>query len=203
MRSKRALLILEAIIVYMTVMNIVSHQLSPQQYAVAEGAPLLTSGDLISFTGEQNAGDSEGHIFSDTAGAVVGFWAALDLSTLSRIHISFHVDCPAEYAGKVLFTDLYDFESGYDNSEQEYALTLQEGANDVSVSLEPGVSAPQKAQFRIFTVDTADYSVRDVRVEREERLRKTTGGMWAAASIAVLCFAVTLLSGEKKAEAEK
>ena len=168
----RGLLIFEVIVCYMALMTVVSHIRGPQRYEVISDMPLLDASDFTAFDGA--SAEKALKLSNQAPGTAVGYLAQLPLIGLERIHISFEVDCPAEYSGGMLILDLYNYESGYDSEEQEYRLTLQEGLNEVSVSLEPGEAAPEQAQFRVFTLDAAGYEVRNLQVCQETSLPKVT-----------------------------
>ena len=185
----KILLLLEVVICYMALLNLVSHSRGPERYRVLTGTPLVTISDFIGFDG---SGSEQGLVLENQIpGTAVGYQAELPLIGLEGIYISFSVDCPPEYAGSVLITDLYDFESGYDSPEQEYQLTLQPGVNELEVSLRVSENAPSKAQLRIFTTDIADYSLNNLHAHQEQSIPKITAAMAAAAIISFAAIVVT------------
>lgn len=186
----KILLIFEAVVCYMALLNIVSHIRAPQQYGPATDVPLVSISDFIGFDG---GGTEQGLLLleNQTLGTAVGYQAELTLSGLDSIYFSFSVDCPAEYAGGTLIVDLYNYESGYDSPEQEYQLVLQEGDNEAAFSLRPGENAPEKALLRLFTVDAARYEVSGLQVYREQPLPKVTGAMVAVTAILVAITVAT------------
>ena len=185
----KILLIFEAVACYMALLNIVSHVRAPQQYVPATDAPLVSVSD---FTGFDGGGTEQGlRLENQAPGTAVGYQAELTLSGLDSIYLRVSVDCPAEYAGGVLFVDLYNYESGYDSPEQEYQLVLQEGANEAAFILKPGEGAPEKALLRLFTLDAAGYEVNDLQVYQEQPLPKVTGAMVAVAAILIAITVAT------------
>lgn len=191
-KNKRAflkgLLIFELIFCYMAALNIVSHLRGPQNYETAE--VLATATDFVSFSGESAEGESL--IFENqTEGTVVGCSTRLSLENIERIRVSYRIDCPAEYVGGTLYNDLYDYDSGYDNPEQEYQLILQQGQNDVAFVLEPGDAAPETAELRIFTPSAASCAVAEIQVYSEIPLPKVTPAMLATAFAGLAAMVVT------------
>lgn len=193
-KNKRAflkgLLIFELIFCYMAALNIVSHLRGPQNYETSE--VLVTVADFVSFSGESVQG--ENLIFDNqTEGTVVGYSTRLSLENIERIRVSYRIDCPTEYVGGTLYNDLYDYDAGYDDPEQEYQLILQQGQNDVTFVLEPGDAAPEAAELRFFTPSAAGYAVVDLQVYSEIPLQKLTVAMLAAAFIGIAAIAVTAI----------
>lgn len=186
----KILLIFEAVVCYMALLNIVSHMRVPQQYGPATDAPLVGVSDFIGFDG---GGTEKGLLLENqTPGTAVGYQSELTLSGLDSIYLSFSVDCPAEYAGGLLTVDLYNYESNYDSMEQEYQISLKAGTNEVEFIFKPGEWAPEKAQLRIFTLDAADYEVRNFQAYQGTLLPKVSFAMIA---VPVVCFAVLCLTG--------
>jgi len=179
------LMVVEIIVCYMAVLTLVSHVRGPEKYRIAAESPLLAAEEFTSFAGEAAGGELR--LENDASGAAVGYSAKLSLKDLEGIHVAFQTDCPAEYAGGTLYVDLYDFEAGYDNAEQEYRLTLEQGINTADFTLHPGESAPDDAQLRFFTLDPAGYDVEGLAVSPVEALPKVSPAMTAAA---ISCFAV-------------
>lgn len=155
------LIIIEIIACYMAVLTIVSYARGPQKYEMITDFPMISIGDFISFNGETAPGDGL-QIVNEMPGAVVGYsaWTALD--GFDKMQISFQVDCPPEYAGNVLYVDLYEQKTEYDNAEQQISVILHEGTNKVDFFLEPGEEHPSSAELRIFTLDSADYTIGDI-----------------------------------------
>lgn len=193
----KALLILETIVCYMALLVIVSYIRGPQQYEAAPGGSLLERSDFIPFEGTQ-AEDGSLRLINTQPGAPVGYAAPIELTGLSRIGIRFRVECPAPYAGGTLLVDLFDFETNYDDVEQEYQHTLLEGTNLVEVSLAPGDDAPGHAQLRIFTGSLVDLTVEDIQVYREIPLSKITPAMIGAlvGSLLILCLTAAIARKE-------
>lgn len=185
----KILLIFEAVVCYMALLNIVSHVRGPQNYVVLTDTPLVSVSD---FTGFDGGGTEQGLLLENqTPGTVVGYQANLALNGLDSIYLSFSVDCPAEYAGGVLIVDLYNYESGYDSPEQEYQIVLHEGINEAAFSLSPGENAPEQGQLRLFTTDGAGYELKELQVYQEQPLPAVTGTMVTVTSILVAITTVT------------
>lgn len=179
----RRLIVVELIVCYMAVLTLVSHVRGPEKYRVDTETSLLTRKDFVSFSGEE-AGNTF-RFDNDASGTAVGYSAELSLQDLKGIHVSFQLDCPVEYVGGTLYVDLYNFETGYDNAEQEFALSLEPGVNTVGFTLDPGESAPDHVQLRFFTLDPAGYDIKELAVSRVETLPKVSMGM---AIVTAACF---------------
>lgn len=185
----KVLLIFEAVVCYMAMLNIVSHARGPQNYGVLTDIPLVSVSDFAGFDGGRT--EQGLRLENQVPGTAVGYQAELMLSGLDSIYLRFSVYCPAEYAGGTLIVDLYNYESGYDSPEQEYQLILQEGINEAAFSLHPGESAPDKALLRLFTLDAAGYEVSGLQVYQEQPLPKVTGAMVAVTAILVAITVAT------------
>ena len=183
------LIIAEIIVCYMAVLTIISYARGPEKFKAMTDSPMIGVGDFISFNGEAVPGDVL-QIVNGTPGTVVGYSAWIALDDLDRVQISFQIDCLPEYAGNVLYVDLYELETGYDNAEQQVSVILQEGRNEVEFSLELGENHPQRAQLRFFTLDSADYTIRDISFLMLKLRPKVSVGIIAGA---VVCF--LLLAG--------
>ena len=183
------LIVVELIVCYLAVLALISHARGPEKYRIAEESPLLAAGDFTSLVGGA-AEEGRLRLVNDTQGQAVGYFAELPLEGLESIRVAFQVDCPVEYAGGTLVVDLYNLEAGYDYAEQEYQLILEPGINMVAQTIEPGGSAPERAQLRLFSVDAAGYSIEGLTVSPLETLPKISTAMAAAA---IFCF--VLLGG--------
>lgn len=186
----KTIIVLEIIVCYMGFLAVVSYMRSPVRYKAMTDSPICQSEDFISFAGIPSA--TNVLTFENNAqGQLFGWQKQLDLSTLERIHISFSVNCPEEFAGGTLFVDLYNFEENYDPSEQEYQLLLTSGENNVEFTLCPGSPKPDTADLRFFTLDVAQYSVEKLTVCQEVALPKIPNGMLPGVGC---CFLMLILS---------
>lgn len=183
----KGIIITETIICYLACLAVVSYIQGPVRYRVVTEAPIPES--FTTFAGVP--AETGGVFFFENVvpGEVVGYMTTLRLSGLDRIQISFQVECPAEFAGGILFIDLYNLEAGYDNPEQDYHLTVQEGHSEVAFAMAPGENPPEYAYLRIFTLDPAGYRLEDIRIYCEERMPKVSVGLWIGAGI---CFLLLL-----------
>ena len=185
------LMAVEIIICYMAVLTVLSYQRGPVRHQVIRETPLLDAAAFTSFTGEL-AGEEGLSFTKGNEEGSIGYHAHLQLSGLSGVYVAFSVDCPAEYAGNMLHIDLQESSVGYDNDEQEFFLTLEEGTNQVEFTLDPGDSPPDTALLRFFTLDAANYIVRDIQIYPEAILPKIPMGMLPVTG---LCFILLLVTG--------
>lgn len=180
------LIVVELIVCYLAVLTLVSHARGPVKYRAATESPLLDVEDFVSFVG---AREDAILLVNDMAGQAAGLAAELPLEGLEGIRVAFQVDCPPEYAGGTLVVDLYNAEAGYDSAEQEFSLELEPGVNMVERTIDPGESAPGRAQLRIFTLDPAGYGIHDLAVYPVEAMPKLGMGLLAAAAACFACLA--------------
>lgn len=180
------LIVVELIVCYLAVLTFVSHARGPVKYRTATESPLLDVEDFVSFAG---AREDAILLVNDMAGQAAGFAAELPLEGLEGIRVAFQVDCPPEYAGGTLVVDLYNAEAGYDSAEQEFSLELEPGVNMVERTIDPGESAPGRAQLRIFTLDLAGYGIHELAVCPVEAIPKLGMGLLAAAAACFACLA--------------
>lgn len=187
----KGIIIAEIIICYLAFLTVVSYIRGPERYRTVTDTPLLRSEEFISFAGAP-AGTGGGLRLENTAsGAAVGYMARLRLTGLEQIYISFQMECPAEFAGGTLVIDLYNSEAEYDNPEQEYRLTIQEGHSEVECQLTPGESPPEEAFLRVFTLDHAGYQLEEIRICRMELLPRVPVGLWVGVGVCYLALAGT------------
>jgi len=189
----RGIIIAEIIVCYFACLAVVSHIRAPEQYRVVTETPLLQTNDFTAFDGKPAEAGGTLPLKNAVPNEAVGYMAKLMLSELEQIQISFQTECPDEFAGGSLSIDLYNFEAGYDNPEQEYQLILQEGHNEAAFHLTPGENPPEEAFLRIFTLDPAGYWLEDVQIYREERLPKVPAGLWIGVGLCFLLLAGTVL----------
>ena len=182
------LIVVEMIVCYLAVLALISHARGPEKYWIAEESPLLAAGDFTSFVGGA-AEEGRLRLVNDMAGQAPGLAAELPLEGLEGIRVAFQVDCPPEYAGGTLVVDLYNAEARYDSAEQEFSLELEPGVNMVERTIDPGESAPGRAQLRIFTLDPAGYGIHELTVCPVEAMPKLGMGLLAAAAACFACLA--------------
>lgn len=197
-RGKRMFLkmlwILEIIVCYLILLTIVSYIRGPQRYEIISDSSLIEISDLVTLDGIPV---ETGNLIltNSQPGVAVGYAAPIELTDLERINVQFSIECPIECAGGILLVDLFDYESGYDNVEQEYSYTLLQGTNIVDISLDPGDDAPEQAHLRIFTGAIANYSIEGLQVYREMPLPKVTPvmiGVFIGSLLILLGTAVAL-----------
>lgn len=135
--------------------------MTDEAYQYESSEPLLLYSD---FTELSNAVvTDEGVLLAGAAESGVKLCAAdLFLRDRTSFDVQFVADCAQEYAGTVLHVDLCG--ENYDTDEHEFTAVLKSGRNVISGSLQVGENAPEQAQFRIFTLDAAQFEVRDLTV---------------------------------------
>lgn len=186
------IIVAEVIVCYMAVLTVVSYARGPKRYGPAE-EPLLTETDFSDINGlpaeapftfeNQDQGEAEGCL------------ADVDLRAVHGICVSFSANCPAEYAGGILFVDLCNGEIGYDYPEQEYQMTLQTGQNKADFVLDPGQEHPDTAKLRFFTLDAAGYRLENMRIYEDIPLPKVPNGLKFGVGVCFLLLAVTAITG--------
>ena len=189
----RIAVIVEVIVCYLAILAVVSYAKGPERYHILKDDPLLTAADFATFSGEE-AGSGSLVVENDEPGHAVGWQGKVDLTKLGRLNVSFRLDCPAEYAGGTLFVDLYNYEAGYDDPEQEWVQTLLAGSNDVHCNLIPGEGAPDTALLRLFTLDVIDCEIVDLAVCKEEVLPKVPSGLWVGVGVCFILLAGTVVT---------
>lgn len=200
-KNMKIFIIAEVIVLYFSILNIISHVCAPIQYEANTEQPLFCAEDFVPLTGDgvQEAG-AVLTFYNQVKGTAVGFLADLDLSIRDEIAVQFQIDCPTQFAGGIVFIDLCNGEAGYDYPEQEYQLVLEPGLNRVAFQLNKGENAPEYAQFRIFTLDPADYTVEQLIVADMIARPPYTAPMVCVPIIVaiVLCITVLIFQRQKK-----
>lgn len=189
-KALKWLIIVEAIVCYMVFLAVVSYLRGPVRYQISDEIPLLEPQNFTTFAGDPVTAESI-TLKNFEPGVPVGCQAQISLQELRRLHISFSLNCPAEYSGGTLFVDLYEPNSAYDNPEQEASFILAEGENFADFSIDTGESAPANAYLRFFTLDPADYTVQNLEICRESVMPRVSKGLTAAMSG---CFAVLFIT---------
>lgn len=190
-RSKiKWLLLVETIVLYFSILNIVSHARGPVPYQMESNQPILEICDFAAMTtAEPEVVQSGMRFYNTTDGVVTGYRATLELNEVDCLNIQFQINCPAAFAGNTLIIDLYNYEFGYDNPEQECHVVLQKGINNISIELVPGEGAPKQGELRLFTVNTADYQAENLMIYEKIALPKISFPM----IVVVLVMAIVLL----------
>lgn len=191
-KNLKWLIIVEVIIFYFTILNVVSHARGPIQYTVDADSPLLKIEDFTPLSSEQEKFKDDLKLINSAQGIAVGYIADLELTNLDDISVNFQINCPDEVAGGTLFIDLCNGELGYDNPEQEYSLQLAAGVNNISCQINKGETAPSEAQFRIFTLDKANFSVEQLKVEKAIPAPSVTQPMILAIIISGIILVITI-----------
>lgn len=135
--------------------------MTDEEHRYKASEPLLLYSD---FTDVSNVAVTDDSLIFDGAAESGVKLCTADLSLRDRasFDIQFVADCAEEYAGAVLHVDLCG--ENYDTDAQEFTTVLNAGKNLISCTLRTGENAPEQAQFRIFTLDAAQFEVRDLTV---------------------------------------
>lgn len=187
----RAAAIVGVIVCYMAILTAISYARGPEHWRPAE-PPVLESGAFTSFAGEAAGENGPLPMENGPDGQAVGHQAEVELIGGAALQVSLKVECPAEYAGNTLIVDLYNDQVGYDDPAQESQVALQEGTNQLDLSLDPGSSPPERALVRLFTLDPAGYQLEDVTVRQMERIPKVPGSVWIGLAVCLALPLVTL-----------
>ena len=173
--NKKWLIIVEAIVLYIALLNVISHVRGPIPYSADTQSSLAQIEEFEPMFDMDSVVEKEKLPFQNTTeGAVVGYAAWLSLKDLNQVQVSFVVDCPSKCVGQTLVIDLYNLEEGYDSDEQETRIILEAGLNKINVQLAPGETHPPKAQLRIFTTNAASYSIEELSVNKLVPLERVT-----------------------------
>ena len=194
METKKAklkwIIIVELIVFYFSLLNVISHARGPVPYQIDTSQPVVQIEDFVPMT-EMGVDATETALsfYNAVEGSAVGYQTELSLKDIEVLNIQFQLDCPDGQAGTTLFVDLYDFESGYDNPEQEKQIVLQEGLNQIQFDLNKGEQAPGTAYLRLFTLNVVDYQIEQLQIYEKMALPKVSTPMW----VAVVVMGIVLL----------
>lgn len=201
------IIIVELIVFYFALLNVISHARGPVPYQIDTSQPVVQIEDFVPMA-EMGVDKTETALpfYNAVEGAVAGYQSELQLGQLQGIHISFSVNCPADYAGNLLYIDLYNYEAGYDFPEQEYEVILQ-GDQQISFELSPGEKAPDSCFLRFFTNGLADYNLEQIQVNPVIALPRVTTAMIVAVVGSLLILVLTIVyyiwNERKKSNHEK
>lgn len=187
-RKIKWFLIVESIVFYFSLLNLISHARGPAQYEVQWDTPLVQMESFQPFF-DMGVSITENclPIVNPNDGTAAGYQCEMSLQDVGAIYVQFKIDCPAEQAGSMLIVDLYNGEAGYDSPEQEQQVILQAGINDFQVELIPGEHAPTQGFLRIFTTNQVEYQISNLEVYNGVALPKVTLPMqWATVISGVL-----------------
>ena len=147
-KYRKPAIIVLFLLLYFTLLAMISFMRSTECVAVGEN--LIDNQSFTVRAIENRAwADGEGLHFEDSEPTEKVFSTAISLQDLQQIQVQFTADCPAEFAGEaVLVVDLWA--EGYDRPEQEFAVNLEAGQNEIVHMIDKGNDAPNEAQFRIF-----------------------------------------------------
>lgn len=187
----RGLLIVEVVICYMSLLNVVSHLYGPPPYQVLTEGSVLSTTDFTTFGGEVNKNDFL-PIVNEIQGNVIGYSAQLSLAGTDRVRVEFITDVPPSAAESVLIVDLYNGEAGYDSQEQETLLVVSPGRTEQTVTLYPGETPPLQVQLRIFTDYPVNYTLQGIQVYLEAEQSKVSPAMLVFLSLSLLTTGTTI-----------
>lgn len=187
------LVIVELIVFYFSILNVISHAKGPVPYEIHTEEPLIQQ-ELFQPFSDMGVSPTENSLplVNTAEGTAAGYQAELDLQTLEAMNIQFQIDCPPEQAGTTLFVDLYNAEAGYDSPEQEQQITLQAGVNTLTLDLNPGEQAPEQGWLRLFTLNVVNYQIENLQVFEKTALPKVTPAMIGAPAVLVIFLCATV-----------
>ena len=111
--NKKWLIIVEAIVLYIALLNVISHVRGPIPYSADTQSSLAQIEEFEPMFDMDSVVEKEKLPFQNTTeGAVVGYAAWLSLKDLNELQVSFVVDCPSKCVGQTLVIDLYNLEEG-------------------------------------------------------------------------------------------
>lgn len=186
---KKAVMISLALMIYFTVLTMVSFVRTTEP--VAAGENLADYRDVAVLGGQDKAWvDDSGVHFRDSEGTEKVLSAALMLQDLQQIQVRFTAECPPGFEGTaVLHVDLYA--EGYDAAEQEFVVELKAGQNEVSQIIDKGTNAPPQAQFRMFCLDPVQCDISSLSVQQMKEV--THSGIGICAMVAVVLVILLLM----------
>lgn len=184
------IILIEIIVLYMSILNLISHARGPAPYKMNTEEPLLSADEMVSFPDMEGiTEDGNLSIVNLTGTDGVGYAGWLSLESLEQLQVSLDVNCPDEYSGCTLIIDLYNLEEEYDAVEQEKQVVLKPGINRIDVHIEPGETHPAQAQLRIFTMNVANLTITSFSVYSLVEMERITMPM----IIVPVAFAVLLM----------
>ncbi len=192
-KRRKLLLTAELILAYMLVLCMISCLRVYHNNSRSE--MLATAKDFSVSEGTDAAVEGDSLTIRDCGPGNKVFSLPVSPAETGDIQVSLSLLCPEQYAGTELRIDL--FAAGYDAEEQERVFTLAAGENDLQCTLPVGKHAPQSAQLRIFTVDSAGYRISDVRVERSAPALPPTGELVVLSALLILCAVAVVATGKK------
>ena len=191
-KLRKWLIILEVVVFYLCLLNIISHARGPVMYKVKSEAPLLEITDFLPFIDIGVPQTDTALPFLNTIeGRAIGYQGKLENIHIDGINISFEVVCPSAYKNTTIIVDLYNYEAGYDSPEQEKQIILNEGTNNVDIQIIPEESAPQTAWLRLFTGNCVNYEITNLKVYEEVALPRITIAMVTATVISGIAVIFT------------
>lgn len=189
----KCIIIVELIVFYFTLLNVISQARGPIPYQIDTSQPVVQIENFVPMAEMGvTATETTLPIYNTVEGAVAGYQSGIQLKQLDGLHISFSVNCSADYVGNLLCIDLYNDEEGYDSPDQEYHVVLREGFQQISFDLSLGERAPDSCFLRFFTSAPADYTLEQVQVNRVVALPKVTDAMIVAVGISLVILVVTV-----------
>lgn len=191
-RCFKLILIIELVVSYMALLNLISHMRDAEKYEIDKEHPILLTDDFQQFAGTPGKTTDGLQIDNPNYGEIIGFEGEISLLQFENITASFMVDCPTDLGvGSILFVDLYDFETGYDFTEQEHQVTIEKGIKAYELDFYRGAVFPPLGELRFFTAGPGAYSIKDIQVYPRILLPKISSGMIAGA---VICLALTAVT---------
>lgn len=168
-KYKKPTVIILIVCIYFTLLALVSFIKAPSMDIPADES-FVNVGDMTVLAGDGSAWiDASSLYFDDSVGTEKIFSADIQLSEIQRIMVRFNVNCPNKIDNTaVLRVDLYA--DGYDSSEQEFTVNLENGQNEVCETIDKGRNAPEQAQLRIFCLDAIQCEISSLSVQKVEQV---------------------------------
>lgn len=204
-KHKKGVAVVLVLCIYFALLSLVSFARAPVQYQ-STSEQLLTYSDLSVSIGENEAFVSDAFLaFNSRNSGAKAFSAWISLLGVENIWVEFTVDCPEEYQGSILHVDLCA--DGYDNPEQEFEVALVPGENRIAGVLHKGDHAPEKAQFRVFTLDPGVYIIEDLFVCNAIKSNRMMAGVIVVTALFIILSVSVAVwysnEGYKRSNSEK
>lgn len=187
----KGILILEAIIFYFAILNVISYMRAPAVYERAE-EPLIQTEEFQPYVQMGSVTENILPLVNQQEGTVVGYEKDISSEGLEQLQIQCHIDCPEQYLDAAIFIDLYQ-ESGYDDPQREQVINLKSGSNDIDVCLEVGDNPPETILVRLFTPSVIDVEIENLQVFEMVKTNRVHPAMYGAVIISGVLYMGTFL----------
>lgn len=152
-------LVITGIILYFSVLGLAL--VTDPEFMSSKSDNFVNYNDFSVLFGKNSHVSEAELVFSDQEDGTM-FYTILPATDMEEITVRFTLNCPENYAGTMLFVDLYGNE--YDFPEQEFMVILNQGINEVCESIPITGNIPDELQMRLYTLGPAEYSLVDLSV---------------------------------------